>query len=152
MTKALLWILSTTLLSIAAVAQAVTDAPVNWTTYNIKAHKLSIQFPKLPIHYFQADLCNEKRIDYFIAYAEETVYTLAIIKKEQPAFALSLCKTSSKFGRETLDSRRADLEKLGVKQAVSDGKELWQISRGARLERIWIFDDLKKNRWVELSV
>ena len=151
MIKPSMAVLISLLLVSAVLPQTSTDAPVDWTAYKIGDHKLSISFPKLPIRFSHSDWCNEKRTEYFTAYADEVVYTLMVVQREKPNFALS-CTSSSKFGRETLNGRRAELEKNGAKLVAGEPTELWSNTTASRNSKVWIFDELKKSRWIELTV
>ncbi len=135
-----------------AQAQAPTDAPIDWTAYKIDSHKLSISFPKLPIRFDMGDLCNQKRTENFLAYAEEVVYKLTVVKREQPDFNLNFCRTSSKFGIDTLNARRAELQNTSVKTSTDGATELWTSRPGSQNKKVWIIDELKKGRWIELTV
>jgi len=152
MIKASMTLVLSILLAGLVHAQSATDAPIDWTPYKIGDHKLSISFPKLPIRTDQADLCNEKKTDYFLAYAEEVVYKLTVVKRQKPAFPISFCRTSSNFGIETLNARRAELEKSSEKISSDGATELWTSRPGGINQKVWIIDELKKGRWIELTV
>ena len=132
--------------------QPTRDATIDWTTYKISNYKLSISFPKLPIRTDQGDLCNEKRADNFLAYADEVVYKLTVVKREKLNFPASFCRTSSDFGIDTLNARRAELQKNSDRISSDGATELWSSRAGARNEKVWIIDELKKGRWIELTV
>jgi TonB family protein len=146
----------TLLLSLLVVGtvfpQTSTDAPIEWVTYKINDHKLSISFPKLPIRYDQTDHCNEKRTEYFTSYAREVVYTLTVVRREKPKFSMGLCTSTSKFGRVTLEARRAELGKDAQLMSTSDQLELWLRKTDNQSSKIWLLDDLKKDRWIELKI
>ena len=152
MIKVSMTFLLSLMLVCVAQAQSPTDAPIDWTAYKIGDHKLSIRFPKLPIRFDQGDLCNEKRSDYFLAYAQEVAYKLTVVKREKPAFALSVCRNSSKFGIDTLNARRAELQITYDKISSDGATELWASRPGGLNQKVWIVDELKKGRWIELSV
>ena len=152
MIKTLLAVSLTLLLVATAHTQTGTDAPVEWTTYKIGKHKLSISFPKLPIRFDQGDLCNQKRTENFLAYAEEVVYKLTVVKREIPDFPVSFCRTSSKFGIDTLNARRAELQKTYDKVSSDGATDLWSGRPGAINEKVWIIDEVKKGRWIEIAV
>lgn len=132
--------------------QASTDAPIDWTLYRIGDHKLSISFPKLPIRFDQSDLCNEKRSEHFIAYAEEVVYRLTVVRRERSQIWINLCGSTSKFGVDTLNARRAELRKNHDEIASAGENELWSSRVGSRTDKVWIIEEIKKGRWIELSV
>ena len=133
-------------------SQTPSDAPIEWTTYEIGDHKLSVNFPKLPIRFSQADACNEKSTEHFTAYAEEVVYTLTVVKREKPKWRVTMCPSTSEFGEETLNARREELKATGERVRTADATELWSLNSAGRKSKVWIVDDLQKERWVELTV
>lgn len=152
MIKLHLTVLFSALLVGTVLPQSSTDAPVNWTTYKIGDHRLSISFPKLPIRFESKDGCNEKSTEYFFAYAEEVIYTLTVVKKEKATFPSYYCPSKSKFGVKSLNARRAVLEQAGEKASTTGEPELWTSKAGNREVKVWIFDDLTNDRWIELSI
>ncbi len=152
MIKVSMILLLSLLLVSKVLTQNSTDAPIEWTTYKISNHKLSISFPKLPIRTDQNDLCNEKRTEYFFAYAAEVIYKLTVVKREKPDFPVSFCRSSSDFGIATLNARRAELQKNSDRISSDGATELWSSRPGARNEKVLIVDELKKGRWIELTV
>ena len=51
-------------LVIGVWSQTTSDAPIDWAVYSVGDHKLSVNFPKLPIRFSQADPCNEKLTEH----------------------------------------------------------------------------------------
>ncbi len=152
MIKASMTLLLSLVFAGVAQAQTPTDAPIDWTTYKLGNHKISVSFPKLPIRFDQNDLCNQKRTEYFLAYAEEAVYKLTVVKRDKPDFPVSFCRTTSDFGIDTLNARRVELQANNDKISSDGAAELWTSRPGGLNQKVWIFDELKKGRWIELSV
>lgn len=147
-------ILAILTLSLGLVAQGTYESPVKWEKFRIGDFKVSISFPKLPIRFEQEDICNEKRSDYFVAYAEQRVYKLTVVSRQRrPGNFVSLCRSSSKFGKPSLETRRMELSSSkGIQTGSVGGREIWQMAHGSRFETIAINEDLANNRWFELSV
>ncbi|MEQ1764292.1 MAG: TonB family protein [Pyrinomonadaceae bacterium] len=145
-------VLISVLLEGMVLPQTSADAPVDWTTYKIGDHKLSINFPKLPIRYDQQNSCEEKRIEHFVAYAEQAVYRLSVAKKPRSISRFG-CPSVAEFGVNMLNARRAELEKNSDKISTTVATELWSCRPGGtKSERVWLVDDLKNGRWIELAV
>jgi TonB family protein len=152
MSRSILAILIALSVVLGTSAQSPYDAPINWVAYSLSEHKLTVNFPKLPIRYGQQDACHEKRTESFTAYANEVVYTLTLVRRERSAIPALYCSSTSKFGPSTLEARRSELKSKGEKLPSGDPGELWLIRTGSSLSKLWIVDDLKQNRWIELAV
>jgi TonB family protein len=152
MIKGFLAISISLVLVIGVWSQTTSDAPIDWAVYAVGDHNLSVDFPKLPIRFSQADPCNEKLTEHFTAYAEEVVYTLTVVKREKPKWQSTMCPSTSEFGEETLNARRAELKENGERLPTADASERWALKASGRSSKLWIVDDLKKDRWIELTV
>lgn len=134
---------------LAIVGQENT-APIKWERYRLDDKNVSILLPKLPVHRVGDDPCLEKSTDSYNVYANNVVYAVRLVrsKKASPVW----CKTKP-FGEETIKLRMRELEK----QTNHNGDPAEMFSKKTivyqgRFGRVWLIDDLKNNRWIELEI
>lgn len=152
MKMAAILVLSISAFCSVLLAQDVYDGPVKWEKYKLSEYKLSITFPKPPIRYDRQDLCNEKKSDILVAFAEDLVYRLAVVRRVSGGITFG-CRAPTKFGPQTLENRRKELSAANAEQTLqTEGREIWRISSGKKFEEIVIVGDLAQNRWFEMTV
>jgi TonB family protein len=91
--------------------------------------------------------CDETASVSYWAYAEEAAYELTIVYK-LPGGIPDGCDERANFGRGTYEKRLKEINHRN--KFVQNGRKGWKSISG--LTTRWIFDDLKNNRWFELSV
>jgi hypothetical protein len=118
----------------------------NWDRYTA-VQKVSVLFPKMPVLDETVESCDETVSASYWAYAEEAAYELTIVYK-YPKGIPDSCEERANFGRETYEKRLNEINHRN--KFDRDGRKGWKSVSG--LSTRWIFDDLKNNRWFELSV
>lgn len=128
------------------------DDAVKWERYVAGEGKISVVMPGLPIAVKNGYLCSEVRSNVYAKYFENALYKLEVVTKGSGSD--SRCKTIVKLNQATFEARLAELK--GAKNTESfepfghQGYAGWRVS--APGTKKWLFGDLKKNRWIELTV
>lgn len=128
-------------------------APVKWERYKVPEKQISILFPKLPVFNITSSACEEIESANYTAFAENVVYQLRIVSKSERKIPDS-CEVKKEFGKDAFVNRLNDLK--GITDKVSETKltqnkyEITEIRE--KFTTIWIFEDLKNERWFELSM
>lgn len=127
--------------------------PIKWERYKIADKDVSILFPKLPVVLKSTDDCNETENRVYYAYAEEVVYLMKIYSKTKKKAPKS-CKEKGSFNEKSLNSRIQELKKFSdnaeVSESIQNDKKIIKLKKDFSTD--WVFDDLKNDRWFELSV
>ncbi len=138
--------------SAPAFGQSVrADAPIKWERYRITGTDISIEFPKLPIRVDSANPCDQVKSSEYFAYAEDTAYRLKVVSKNTAeAF---FCQKRREFGLGLFNEQIAEQKKAYSSNEISNigsFKDVTVLSR--KFWRTYVIDDLKRDRWIELSV
>lgn len=127
--------------------------PIDWERYKVAEKDVSVLFPKLPVALQFTDDCNETENRVYYAYAEEVVYLLRIYSKTKKK-APKYCTEKRKFDEKSLKSRIEELKKLSenveISESVQNDKKIIKLKKDYSTD--WVFDDLKNDKWFELSV
>lgn len=120
-----------------------------WERYTVSSQKASVLLPKKPVVIWEVDWCRQVSSSSYWVYAEEAAYEFRIVTKAREKIPKE-CETKVKFGQTTFEKR---LEELGLSAARPDiiaaGKSRKVVSGHTTR---WIIDDLKNDRWFELSI
>ena len=128
-------------------------APINWERFAVSEKQISILLPKMPVFYESSNVCEETESNYYAVYAEEIVYQLRIVSKSKRKIPKT-CDVKSEFGKNTFERRLKELKMLsivGSETKFTQGKkEVIEFKEKSATH--WIFDDLKNDKWIELSM
>lgn len=126
---------------------------IDWKIYKIGSQKISVLLPKLPIVINDNDSCREiSRLSYY-AYADDVVYSIAVTAKakEKPP---KYCEKKENFSTETFNQRIDEIKQTAAldeaTKSDSQNREIMVLHSSTQDYRI--YNDLKNNRWIELSV
>jgi TonB family protein len=133
------------LLTIPGQEQEKVSKPT-WERYTA-LQKVSVLFPKMPVLDETVRSCEETASVSYWAYAEEAAYELTIVYKHLKGIPDG-CDERANFGRETYEKRLKEINHRN--KFDRNGLKGWKSISGMTTR--WIFDDLKNNRWFELSV
>ncbi len=127
-------------------------APVNWERFKASEKGVSVLFPKMPVLISNSDACNELEANTYLAYAEEVVYQFRISAKSKQKIPF-FCTEKNKFSQKTFERRLEELRKTSkefeeTKLTINE-KEVTKLL--GKFTTYWIFNDLKNNKWLELS-
>ena len=129
------------------------SAPVKWQKYKVSEREVSVLLPKMPVLLFSSDNCVETESRRYYAYAEDVIYSFKITSKTNEK-ARNSCLFKKKFSRETFVERLQEIRTVSKDFTENnfkhDEREVTQII--SKTSTIWLFDDLKNDRWFELSV
>ncbi|MDQ3131512.1 MAG: energy transducer TonB [Acidobacteriota bacterium] len=127
-------------------------AHVKWERYKVSEKDVSILLPKLPVVIKSFDRCNELETANYAVYAEEAVYQFSITSKSNEKIP-SFCTEKNHFSQKNYEDRLAEL-----KISLADTEEIKLTINEKQVAKIsgksvtyWIFNDMKNNKWVELS-
>lgn len=153
MLKLLFIIVITVFLNIIAFAQQEKNtAPINWERYKVSDKQISILLPKMPVFYQSSNICEETESNKYAVFAEEVVYQLKVFSKSKRKIPNS-CDVKNKFGKETLERRLRELKTLSIigseKKITENNKEVTEFKE--KFTTHWVFDDLKNDKWIEIS-
>ncbi|HLM00210.1 MAG TPA: TonB family protein [Pyrinomonadaceae bacterium] len=144
------------LLTCAAVAQEektnTKTVPVRWERYRAKERNVSALFPKLPVLLsdYSKTCFGEESVQY-VAYAENSVFTLKVTFKVKPD---RYCPQKKEFSGKNFEERLREIRDLeGEKKEIPlrAGDKATAKFAGKNWIRAF-FNDSKNNRWFELYV
>jgi len=128
-------------------------APVNWERFKVSEKEVSLLLPKMPVLINNSDVCNELEANTYLAYAEEVVYQFGISAKSKqkiPFFCTEKNKFNQKFFERRLEELRKTSKDFEETKLTINEKEVIKLS--GKFITYWIFNDLRNNKWFELSV
>jgi len=150
--KSLLIVILLSIVTTIVSSQTKERAPINWETYRISDQNISIHLPKLPTRDDSNNVCDEIETRQYWTYAANVAYGLRIVSKSKVKIP-SWCSEKRRFNRVTFDNRTNELERTATKILNADELiEQWNTQSGSVLEKRWIIDDLKRDRWIEVIV
>jgi TonB family protein len=133
--------------TLGVVGQNLNAVKVDWRLYTNASEDFTVMFPKLPVKDDTSDICKNQNSTSYVAYAEEVVYKVKLIRKSREKGA-SWCTERETFD-ETFFKRLG--RKVGATFAkAKNGLEFFEYKEGST--RYWVFDDLARERLIELSV
>lgn len=134
-------------------------APVKWERYKVSSREVSVLLPKLPVAIKLSDNCDQVESLNHAVYAEESAFQFVIASKSKQKFS-SFCREKKNFSRTTYENRIAQLKQnlensdkislIDETKATINGKEVTKLA--GKFTTHWIFNDLKNNQWIELSI
>jgi TonB family protein len=129
------------------------SSPVVWERYRIGGQEVSFVFPKLPVVISSGDLCREFQKRSYFAYAENIVYEVTLVSKSKDRFP-PVCPQKIKFSPKLFTDRIKEIASgKNASQPTAEQKGGRQVSKFVGETRsLYLFDDTKNNRWVELAV
>jgi TonB family protein len=143
-----------TLAAISSFAQPdESSAPVNWQRYAVTEKEVSVLFPKMPTALYGSDVCSEKEVRSFHAYADQIVYSLAITakaKQKPPSYCAKKRKFSADYYAERIAEARKSPGFINEEKFTRDDREVLALNFSH--SKLFFFNDLSNNRWFELSV
>ncbi len=142
------------LLCLTSLGQSIKQtASVNWERYKISEKEISILLPKMPVLYQNSIPCDETDSAYYGVYAEEVVYQIRIFSKSKNKIP-DKCKIKNNFGKEAFEKRLNEWKSIAdsgsEKNFTQEGKEVTEFRES--LTTHWVFEDLKNDKWVEISM
>ncbi|HSI88529.1 MAG TPA: energy transducer TonB [Pyrinomonadaceae bacterium] len=129
-------------------------APIVWKKYGITSQGVTAEFPKFPTADVEISPCERLQAEHYFAYADQAVYRLTIFSRLKDLNTRG-CTRVSYFGERSL---RVRLQELYNGQPVVKGEAkvgdkvlpAYEFTVNNTIYRI--IDDVKKGKWIEMSV
>lgn len=125
---------------------------MKWEKYRNTENDISVMLPKMPTRVTKGQACVKSEAASYYAYADGAVYEFTVYKESNNIS--SLCKSTTKFDKNLLKARIAELNGSGpIDSAVSASANDGGVVRVRKDNQIrLVFPEIAKKRWVELAI
>lgn len=139
-------------LFLTSICSDTASANADWQNYLLAEKDLSVIFPHLPIRFNSFEACVEKETVHYLAYANDRVYEVKVIQR-WPRIS-PLCRSSKQFDNRLFEERIVSLKSESEKHAIFADLMLERsVDRFVYpTKAVWVVNDLKNKRWIELVV
>jgi TonB family protein len=129
------------------------SSPVVWERYETDKRRISFLFPKLPVRISRDQICRQRQVDSYFAYADGVVYEVTVVSKSREGIPFG-CGNREKFDLDAATRRLAEIRNDKTANiettGLVDGREVHKFESGIAIRMVVL--DMQKDRWVECAI